>query len=34
MKETAKNELRQLIDKLDPHQLQIVLGFIKRLLNL
>ena len=34
MLETIKNELLQHIDKLDEHQLQIALGFIKRLLNI
>lgn len=34
MKETVKNELSQLIDKLDLPQLYIVLGFVKKLLSI
>lgn len=34
MIETVKNELLQHIDKLNEHQLRIVLGFIKKLFNL
>lgn len=33
MLETLKKELLQLIDKMDEYQLQIVLGFIKKLFN-
>ena len=34
MSETLKNEIIQLTEKMDEYQLRILLGFIKRLLNL
>lgn len=34
MTETLKNEIIQLTEKMDEYQLRILLGFIKRLLNL